>query len=807
MDEIVGTCDCLLDVDLTARSVSRFSVPPEDHARYLGGKGLALKLLYDRVSPGADPLGGDNIVAVMTGPLTGTGAPCSGRFAAVTRSPLTGLFCSSSCGGPFGLALKTAGYDGMLLRGRSYAPVVVEILDDDVLFRDASHLWGLDTVETQNRLEPGKKDGALVIGPAGENIVRFANVASGHRFLGRGGLGAVFGAKGIKAVLARGGRYRIVPARPRAFAATGEEAVRRIQANRFTADLYRNFGTNANTRPCNAAGLLPIRNFRQGSHSETAAISGEAMRDRYETRHSTCKPCTILCGHRGTYPGGARRSIPEYESVHLLGSNLGIFDPDRIAAFNDRCSRLGMDTISTGATLAFAMEAAERGCWETGLRFGSAEGIEEMIADIAHRRGIGDDLAEGTRRLSRKVGGEDLAMHVKGLELAAYDPRGSWGQGLAYAVANRGGCHLSAYMVSLEILTGLLHPFRTGAKAEFVRFLESLTCGINSLQTCQFTLYAYLLEAPLTKYTPRFLLAFLMQHFPKIALRLTFFRPYPRLWAAATGKRMSSAGFLAAGDRIHVLERWMNTREGVSRSDDTLPDRLLRQPREDDATGRTVPLEEMLEGYYRLRGYDRNGIPTRRTLRKLGIETAGGRTFRSVGLRCRQQRAPGLPRMEHGYLAVMLWFMGRAIQAASRVDPEVRQEVKELPENFRFSLEVIPGGPALVVEKTPGGGLAYIGWRTAGRRIDLRIRIKGVAAAMLLFTFRESTAESAARNRLLVEGRLEGACAAVRIIDVVEVYLLPRFLARRAVKRYPEWPWVRKWWGRVRIYIRALLGR
>ncbi|MCG6893599.1 MAG: aldehyde ferredoxin oxidoreductase, partial [Desulfobacteraceae bacterium] len=476
MEEIVGTSNRILDVDLTTRTGSPFTVEPDVYRRYLGGKGLGLKLLFDRMPPGIDPLGEDNIVALMTGPLTGTGAPCSGRFAAVTRSPLTGLFCSSSCGGPFGLALKTAGYDGMLLRGRSPGPVMVEILPDDVRSHDAGDLWGLDTFETQQALQPGKKDGALVIGPAGENLVRYANVASGHRFLGRGGLGAVFGAKCLKALLARGGRYRIVAARPRAFASVGKQANRRIQANRFTADLYRNFGTNANTRPCNEAGLLPVCNFRQGSHAKAEDISGEAMRKRYSTRHETCKPCSILCGHRGTYPDGTQRTVPEYESVHLLGTSLGIFDADRIGAFNESCSRFGLDTISTGATLAFAMEAVEEGMMKVPLRFGDADGIEETIADIAHRRGIGDELAEGTRRLSRKVGGESFAMHVKGLELAAYDPRGSWGQGLAYAVANRGGCHLSAYLVSLEIFTGLLDPFRIGAKAEFVRFLESLTC-------------------------------------------------------------------------------------------------------------------------------------------------------------------------------------------------------------------------------------------------------------------------------------------------------------------------------------------
>jgi aldehyde:ferredoxin oxidoreductase len=619
MKQIVGSGNRVLEVDLGLETVREFQVSEEERRLYLGGKGLGLKLLFERLQPGIDPLGKDNYLAFMMGVLLGTGAPCSGRFAALSKSPLTGIMLSCSCGGPFGMAFKTAGYDGLLVTGRSARPVYLEIDEHGVNFRNASHLWGKDTVETQEMLDLGKKDGALVIGPAGENRVLFANIASGHRFLGRGGMGAVMGAKQLKAIVAHGNAWTITPRDPDQFKAVCKKATAYLNANQYTGTLYRNYGTNANTLPCNRAGLLPVENFRRGSDSRAADVSGERMQEKYHTTHATCKPCTILCGHRGTYPDGSRHTIPEYESLHLLGTNLGIFDTDRISQFNDICGRMGMDTISAGATLSYVMEAGEKGLMATDLKFGSPEGIAESLMDIALRRSQGNELADGTRRLAEKYGGRQFAINIKGLEMAAYDPRGAWGQGLSYAVANRGACHLSAYVLALEIFFGLLHPDTTRAKPEFVRLFESATCCVNSLQTCQFTMFAYTLESPLTKYTPDIMLAAMMQYLPGVATRLVDFSMYARLFAAVTGIRMSTREFLTAGERIHVLERYMNTREGISRKDDTLPERFLSDVRRDDPRQLTVPLDKMLDRYYQLRGYNTNGIPTTDTLDELGI--------------------------------------------------------------------------------------------------------------------------------------------------------------------------------------------
>lgn len=622
MKEIIGTSNRVLEVNLTTGDVKEFRITKQDRRLYLGGKGLGLKYIYERMKPGVDPLGEDNILAFMMGVYMGTGAPCSGRFAAITKSPLTGILASSSCGGPFGKAFKTAGYDGLLITGKSDDPVSLVINADVIKLEDASRLWGQDTVETQEALNLSKKDGALVIGPAGENKVLYANIASGSRFLGRAGMGAVMGSKNLKAIVAHGNEYKIIPKHKAAFNRLNRKATRYINNNFFTADLYRNYGTASNFKFCNKGGILPILNFKAGKHEKTVEVSGETMQAKYNTRPNTCLPCTILCGHEGTYKDGSVHKIPEYETTALLGPNLGIFDTDLITEWNDLCGKLGMDTISTGTSLSYVMEAGEKGIIKTDLKFGTPDGISDSIKKIAYRKQQGDELANGVKRLAEKYGGQDFAIHVKGLELPAYDPRGSWGQGLAYAVANRGGCHLSASLFPLEVFTGLLNPYTTRAKPEFVRFFEDLYSAVNSMQTCLFTAYAYVLEPPIVKYTPKPLLNFTMQNLPGLAIKFMNVSLFSHPFEAITGIKMSPKDLLEAGDRIHILERYMNTREGISRKDDILPARFLKEGRECDPQKRTVPLEKMLKKYYKLRGYDEHGIPTLKTLKKLGISVS-----------------------------------------------------------------------------------------------------------------------------------------------------------------------------------------
>lgn len=617
MGETRGAGGRVLRVDLDSGQGEVIEIDPKLRRRFLGAKGLGLALLNELLPDGCDPLGPANILAVMPGVLMGTGAPCSGRFDAMALSPLTGLMGTSSCGGPFGMALKTAGWDGLLICGLASHPSLLFVDQNGAELRDAGALWGRDIPSVQAELD-SKRVASLVIGTAGENLVRYANIASGSRFLGRGGLGAVMGVKRLKAVVASGSGGKVAPADPEGFDRAKSRATAYINHNPMTSRLYRSFGTCANVRPNQEARILPVHNFRAGSHQQADRLSGQALAEAHGAGHHTCRPCTILCGHRGRFADGVM-SMPEYETVGLLGASLGVFDPEAVARWNALCGRLGLDTISAGGTLAWVMEAAENGLVQSPLRFGSQEGVEQALEDIAALRCFGAEMALGSRELSRRHGGAEFAMQVKGLELAAYDPRGSFGQGLAYATANRGGCHLSAYMVAQEVYFKLLNPRSSRGKARWVKFFEDLTCCVNSLQTCQFTMFAYLLEPPLARYTPGPMLGVMMQNLPRAAIPLVDFSLYRDLWCSVTGLDISRGEFLRAGERIHVLERMMNLRQGLDPAEDTLPERLLRQGREDDPRGLTVPLSRMLPAYYRVRGYDASGRPTPKTVARLGL--------------------------------------------------------------------------------------------------------------------------------------------------------------------------------------------
>lgn len=616
MSIIKGTSNKVLEVNLSTGEYSVTEISEKDRKKYIGAKGLGMKLLFDRLKVGIDPLSEENIIAFMPGVYMGTGAPCSGRWSAVTKSPLTNIIASASCGGPFGMSLKTSGWDGLILKGKAPERSYLYISSKGIEIRDASHLWGKTTTETQEILN--NEGGILAIGPAGENHVRFANIISGHRFLGRGGMGAVLGSKNIKAIVAKGNEYKIEPANKDAFDKTRKLATKHINSNEMTSVFYRNYGTTANVIPCNEANILPVNNFSDRSHPDHILIAGETYKENYNSKYHTCKPCTILCGHKGDFEG-TTTAIPEYETAGLIGSNLGIFESVTVALLGMLCGDLGMDTISTGGTLGWAIEATQKGFIKTNLTFGNSKAIEQAIYDIAFAKEFGKELGLGSRALSKKYGGESFAIHAKGLELAAYDPRGSFGQGLSYAVANRGGCHLNAYVIAQEILFKLLDPYKKLGKAAYVKFLQNIKEIIDSLHTCAFTQFAYMLEPPLVKYTPKPLLALLMQYMHPVAIMLIDYSLYTKMWSAITGIRMSNKELLRAGERVYVLERYMNTREGISAKDDTLPKRLLKEFRKSDTQKRPIPLEKMVKKFYKIRGFDSNGIPKNKTLKKLGI--------------------------------------------------------------------------------------------------------------------------------------------------------------------------------------------
>jgi len=622
MKEILGTSNKYLDIDLTDKSWKVHEATLDDLKNYLGGKGMGIKIFYDRLKDKlreVDPLGADNLLIFANGVLLTTGAPCSARFEVITKSPLTGYMVASSCGGPFGEACKTAGWDGVIISGRAARPTVVRFDDNSVLFEDADELWGAGTHDTQERLHLTPKEGAAVIGPAGENKVLYANICSGHRFAGRGGVGAVMGAKNLKAIVARGKAYRSVPVDREKFARTLKKAKKHIQRSIFTKG-YKAFGTNMNTRFGIASGYSPVRNFRDRYSPKTEAITGEVMAEKYRTRHSTCRYCSVLCGHKGMYPDGKMRQIPEYETTGLFGSNIENYDTDKIAIWNDIMNDAGMDTISAGGTIAWAMEAGEKGLRETALSFDNHDNVGLILEDIACRRGEGAELAEGSMRLSEKYGGKDFAIHTKGLEIAAYDPRACWGHGLSYAVHNKGGCHLGSYLVSLEVLLGFMPPMTTMGKASWVVFCEDLFAGINSLQSCLFTAFAIMTEPVIPKYLPKAVLNVATILNPGMSQMLMNWSVYSDFFSAITGISMNQWQFKKAGERITKLERYMNVQMGQKPSEDTLPDRFTKEAVTKYPIDSAVPIEKMVRQYYRIRKYEpQTAGPRVESLKRLGI--------------------------------------------------------------------------------------------------------------------------------------------------------------------------------------------
>ena len=622
MKEILGTSNKYLDINLTDKTWKVHEASRNDLKNFLGGKGLGLKIIYDRLKDklgAVDPLGPDNLLVFANGVLLATGAPCSARFEVITKSPLTGYMVASSCGGPFGEACKTAGWDGVIISGTAQRPLVIRFDDKEVIFEAADNLWGATTRQTQEALHLGPKEGAAVIGPAGENKVFYANICSGHRFAGRGGVGAVMGAKNLKAIVARGKEYRYIPVNREKFDKTLKKAKAHIARSPFTKG-YKAFGTNMNTRFGIDSGYSPVRNFRDRYSPGTEAITGEVMAEKYQTRHSTCRYCSVLCGHKGMYPDGKMRQIPEYETTGLFGSNIENYDTDKIAIWNEIMNDLGMDTISAGGTLAWAMEAGEKGLRKTELSFANHDNIARILEDIGYLRNEGAELAKGSKRLSDKYGGKDFAIHTKGLEIAAYDPRACWGHGLSYAVHNKGGCHLGSYLVGLEVIMGFMPPRTTLGKASWVVFCEDLFAGINSLQTCLFTAFAILTEPVVPKYFPLPVLKVATILNPGMSQLLMNWSVYSDFFSAITGIPMNQWQFKKAGERITKLERYMNVQMGQKPSEDTLPDRFTKEAVTKYPVDSVVPIEPMVRQYYRIRGYNpETAGPTVENLRRLGI--------------------------------------------------------------------------------------------------------------------------------------------------------------------------------------------
>ena len=591
----------LLRVDLTKGLVKVEELPEGVLRAFIGGKGLGAWLLYRELAAGVDPLGPENRVAFLTGPATGTAIPGSSRLASAFKSPLTGIWGESYCGGAIAHELKAAGLDAVLISGRAEKPVMLVITDGGAELRPAEHIWGLDTFEAEEAIkkELGKGFQVLTIGPAGEKLVRFACAChSRGRQLGRCGIGAVMGSKNLKAMAVRGSG-EVGVARPDEL----EELVGELRAKaREVLRGLSEYGTPGIMARTNATGTLPTRNWMEGSFPGYPKIGPKAMRERIVVASRACRGCPVGCAklsevREGPY-AGTRVEGPEYETLFALGSLCYNDCLEAIAKLNELCDRLGLDTISTGNVLAFAMECYERGIIgpeDTGgldLRFGNHEAMVEAVKRIAMREGAFFSLlAEGVARAARAIGkgAEDIAIHVKGVEPPGYDPRGLKGVALAYAVSARGACHLR-HVAYRPNLTGQ-HPFRPGVEvdrlsyegqAEIVVELEDFYAVVDSMVLCRFLCL------------------------PTIGPIL--WEGLTAIYSAITGLDAKPEGLRAIGAKINDLVRAFNVREGIRREHDTLPRRFFEHPVRGEVVDKSA-FERMLNEYYALRGWDEQGVP------------------------------------------------------------------------------------------------------------------------------------------------------------------------------------------------------
>ncbi|RLF22089.1 MAG: aldehyde ferredoxin oxidoreductase [Thermoprotei archaeon] len=601
----------ILDVDLTKEQLDVVELNWDIAMKFIGGRGYSAKVLFDALKTGVEPLSESNVLVFMTGPLTGTAAPTSGRFCVASKSPLTNTVFDSQCGGFWGLELKRAGFDGIIVRGRGLRPLYLYVTDGKAFLRDASHLWGLDTAATQEAIQREVNDENVKvcsIGPAGENLVRIACIISDkHRAAGRGGLGAVMGFKRLKAIAVRG-RGEVKVANPQAFQKEVKKTLEVLRGNPITGDSLGRYGTAFLVHLVNKAGIFPAYNFTRGVYEEAEEVCGERITESMLVRRLSCFACPIACGRliKYTYQGVEKvTSGPEYESIWALGPNCGISDINAIAEANDLCNKMGIDTISFGNALGFLMECSKRGILDKAgysqfkLSFGDSKALPKLVIETAQKEGVGKLLSEGVARLSRALGAEEIAAHVKGLELPAYDPRGAKGMALAYATSNRGGCHLRAYVVMSEILgvPRYIDPLSYEGKAELVKRLQDASAVIDSLIMCKFTMLAL---------------------FSTLMYEPTH---YARLLTTATGLYVDEEEFYKIGERIYNLERLFNVREGFTRQHDSLPLRFLAEVLgEGPARGEVAKIDQLLDVYYTLRGWNYDGIPTDKKLEELGLE-------------------------------------------------------------------------------------------------------------------------------------------------------------------------------------------
>ena len=604
----------LLRVDLSNRKVEVEDLDENLIRKYIGGLGIEAKILYEETEPETDPLSPENILMAVTGPYTGTGVPTSGRHHLVARSPLTGLFGESNVGGSWAVHFKRAGFDGVVIKGKSEAPLYLWIRDGKVEFRDARPIWGKDSYESAEWLkkETSKEATAAVIGPAGERMAKIASIPHiGHivRAAARTGLGAVMGSKNLKAIVVFG-EGSIPIAKPDELKAHIKEITPHVQK---ATEAFGKFGTSGGIDNYEKIGNFPVKNWREGRWAGAKKISGVAMHDTILSGRKACMHCPIACGRHIKVTEGPYAPMdcegPEYETIGTLGGLCLVDDLVAIAKANQLCNQYGLDTMSAGGIIAFAMEAYEKGIITRSdtdgveLIWGSGEAVVEMVHKMGRGEGIGRLMTEGSKRMAEALGKNaiEFAIHVKGLEPSAHDPRRFFSQALSYGTAARGACHNASWSHPYELALsmpeiGIPEPqdaYQIEGKAEFTAKMQDLMCAMDALILCRFSQVGK-------------------------AVNVTNHVDWLNL---ITGWNMEIPEYMKVGERLFNLKRMYNCRFGVSRKDDFLPYRFMTLNRTgEDLTNQLPPMGRLLSDYYAYRGWSEDGIPTPDKLEELGLD-------------------------------------------------------------------------------------------------------------------------------------------------------------------------------------------
>ncbi|MHC1567652.1 MAG: aldehyde ferredoxin oxidoreductase family protein [Candidatus Syntropharchaeia archaeon] len=560
----------IIEIDLKNEDIREGRIKKEISFKFIGGRGIGVKLLYDRVKPRIDPLSEENLLIFAVGPLTGTSVPMSGRHAVISKSPLTNTIFDCSAGGFFGAEMKSTGIDVIMIRGRADEPVYIKIEKDHVDIKKGKDLWGKNTKETTNILS--KEGRVSCIGRAGEKLVRIANIMNDYTHAaGRGGLGAVMGSKNLKAIVVKGGKRR--EEHDERFEMYKEDVKRLIFASPMLSKGLKSYGTPSLVNLVNYMRIMPTFNFREVHFKNAEFLSGEYIEEKYKLKRESCFNCPIAC-RRKIVVNSKEVERPEYETIAMFGPDCGIDNFELVVRANEICNDYGMDTISCGSVIASLSEAENKKIGEK---------LPDLVRDIGEKRGIGEKLGNGSLSYNR-----DTSMSVKGLEIPGYDPRGMLGQALGYATSNRGACHLRAYMVSPEIIgkPKKIDPHSWIGKAGFLYVFQNFFAALDSLILCKFIAFAISEE--------------------ECANLLSSFSEY----------EYTTEDFMMAGERIWNLERLFNIREGFGKKDDFLPERFFREGKRIDKR----EFENTLSEYYRFRGWNEDGIPEKEKLKKLGLE-------------------------------------------------------------------------------------------------------------------------------------------------------------------------------------------